>query len=176
MTSDITYSSLLEQCSRARQCTSKKKGRHALSRDRAHRPTCSTLSGRALANSLLKLCPRLFLFLFALSLFLLMLPSLRSIIVEHRSRRARYKCPSLSGSRNPQQLPSCLAILAAALILSLPPPTPPAPFLSFVPVQNLIPSSLKGLISPLLLVLFPRHPLKRARTAPDGSDERSRGG
>lgn len=58
----------------------------------------------------------------------------------------------------------------ATLILS------PAPFLSFVPVQNLIPSSLKGLISPLLLVLFPRHPLKRARTAPNGSDGRSRGG
>lgn len=55
-----------------------------------------------------------------------MLPSLRSIIVEHRSRRARYKCPSLSGSRNPQQLPSCLAILPAVLILSL------VPFLSFV--------------------------------------------
>lgn len=148
------------------------KKRYALSRDRAHRSTCSTLSGRAL-ELLVKTLPSPLSFpSLCLSFFLslLVLPSLRSIIVEHRSRRARYKCPSLSGSRNPQQLPSCLAILPAALILS------PAPFLSFVPVQNLIPSSLKGLISPLLLVLFPRHPLKRVRTAPDGSDGRSRGG
>lgn len=148
------------------------KKRYALSRDRAHRYPRVQQCQVELSNSLLKLCPRLFPFLLAhpSSLPLLMLPSLRSIIVEHRSRRARYKCPSLSGSRNPQQLLSCLAILPAALILS------PTPFLSFVPVQNLIPSSLKGLISPLLLVLFPRHPLKRARTAPDGSDGRSRGG
>lgn len=106
--------------------------------------------------------------------------ALRSIIVEHRSRRARYKCPSLSGTRNPQQFPSCLAILPRRLFFLPHPFLPPSllscSFLSFVPVQNLIPSSLKGLISPLLLVLFPRHPLKRARTVPGGSDGRSRGG
>lgn len=54
------------------------------------------------------------------------------------------------------------------LFPSRPPSSLSCSFLSFIPVQNLIPSSLKGLISPLLLVLFPRHPLKRAKTAPGG--------
>lgn len=58
MTSDITYSSLVERCSRARYCTSKK--RHALSRDRARWFTCSTLVRPEYSNSLLKLCHRLF--------------------------------------------------------------------------------------------------------------------
>lgn len=163
MTSDITYSSLVERCSRARYCMSKKT--RSITRSSTLIHVFNTRQAEH-SNSLLKLCHRLFP-----SLPLLCPP----VVSQVDNRRAPitvseiYKCPSLSGSRNPQQFPSCLAILSAALL-------PPASFLSFVPVQNLIPSSLKGLISPLLLVLFPRHPLKRAGTVPDGSDGRSRGG
>jgi len=80
----------------------------------------------------------------------------------------------ISGTRNPQQFPSRLAILPVSSF-SFSPSLPSllclsCSFLSFVPVQNLIPPGLKGLISPLLLVLFPRHPLKRAGTALASSD------
>lgn len=137
MTSDITYSRLLfGQCSRARQCTSKKKNAkkevRSITRSGTTDPRvrhCQT----ELSNSLLKLCPRLFLPSFSPSLpspSLLMPPSLRSIIVEHRSRRARYKCPSLSGSRNPQQLSRRVSRYLPPPLSSLSAPFPPV--LSFV--------------------------------------------
>lgn len=121
---------------------------------------------------MLKLCPRLFLFHLSLSLSpptpfppsvfpsLLALPSLRSIIVEHRSRRARYKCPSLSGSRNPQQLPSCLAILARR-----PYPLPrPFPFFRSRPKLNTLESERLNLSA--ITRSFPSSSIKASQ---DGS-------
>lgn len=103
------------------------KKRHALSRNRQRRSTCSTLSARELLKTLPShLSVRLFSLCAPLSLFPHS-PTLKSIIVEHRSRRVRYKCPSLSGTRNPQQFPSCLTILP---VFSA--PLLPVLFLSFL--------------------------------------------
>lgn len=161
MTSDITYSSLVERYSRARYCMSKKT--RSITRSSTLIHVFNTRQAEY-SNSLLKLCPRLFP---SLPLYSAHPSSLRSIIVEHRSRWARYINVLLYRAL---EIPNSFHRVSRYF-----PPRfslPHSSFLSFVPVQNLIPSSLKGLISPLLLVLFPRHPLKQAKTAPDATDIR----
>lgn len=179
MTSDITRILVSPSWrSRARHRPSKKK-RHALSRDRGHADPRVQHCQTKLSNSLLKLCPclspslssppslSLFFLPPSVSLAFFHLPSLlRSIIVEHRSRRARYKCPSLSGSRNPQQLPSCLAILHRSL-------SPPGsfPFFRSCPKLNTLESERLNLSA--ITRSFPSSSIKASQ---DGSDGRSRGG
>lgn len=179
MTSDITRILVSPSWrSRARHRPSKKKTARSITRSRTRRSACSTLSDQAL-ELLVKTLPlpvsfslfsplSLSFFLpLSVSLAFFHLPSLlRSIIVEHRSRRARYKCPSLSGSRNPQQLPSCLAILHRSL-------SPPGsfPFFRSCPKLNTLESERLNLSA--ITRSFPSSSIKASQ---DGSDGRSRGG